>query len=70
MEMEVSGEAVRDGIGVLRIGGAAERVMEGLQRASLMRGGGFVGAGARGQQQDADKQDEQENEHRKSLLMQ
>jgi len=70
MEMEVSGEAVRDGIGVLGIGGAAERVVEGLQRASLMRGGGFVGTGARGQQQDADKQDEQENEHRKSLLMQ
>ena len=69
MEMEVSGEAVRDGIGVLGIGGAAERVVEGLQRASLMRGGGFVGTGARGQQ-DADKQDEQENEHRKSLLMQ
>jgi hypothetical protein len=44
--------------------------VEGLQRASLMRGGGFVGTGARGQQQNADKQDEQENEHRKSLLMQ
>ena len=70
MEMEVSGEAVRDGIGVLGIGGAAECVVEGFHRASLMRGGGFVGAGARGQQQDADKQDEQENEHRKSLLMQ
>ena len=68
MEMEVSGEAVRDGIGVLGIG-AAECVVEGLQRASLMRSGGFVGTGARGQQ-DADKQDEQENEHRKSLLMQ